>query len=118
MHQGMATKRIFIKSTNERSRPILRGGRARRVEGRTLDGGIVEPLNDRRYLSHRSIFMSNPPEPPCLARLYLNFEYAMIIYVNVLARCTTNPIINCVINHAKLSTISYRLSLDTNIKNT
>lgn len=47
MHQGMATKGIFIKSTNERSRPILSGERACRVEGRTSVGGVVEPLNDK-----------------------------------------------------------------------
>lgn len=42
----MATKRIFIKSTNGRCLSILRDGRARRIEGPTSDGGVVEPLND------------------------------------------------------------------------
>lgn len=69
MHQGMATKRIFIKSTNERSRPILRGGGVRRVqEGQTSDGGVVEPLNDETILvSSVLISVSN-------VHSYLNLE--------------------------------------------
>lgn len=35
-----------------------------RVEGRSLDDVVVEPLNDRRYPSRRSIFMSNSHRGP------------------------------------------------------
>lgn len=77
MHQGMTTKRIFIKSTNERSPPILRGERACRVEGRTSAGRAVEPLNYEAIPVSLVHFHEHPGCLLATSTLYLALEYAL-----------------------------------------